>query len=99
MDLGAIQESAGASYGVLVLRRDDGLYVEAVGRDREISVLAGEGYGRLEESGAVPRSVLSYVLRTRESLVLDNAQHSAEFLRDPFIQAHRVGLDPVRPAG
>uniref|UniRef100_UPI00313D0983 AAA family ATPase n=1 Tax=Inquilinus sp. OTU3971 TaxID=3043855 RepID=UPI00313D0983 len=88
--LGAIQESAGASYGVLVLRRDDGLYVEAVGRDREISVLAGEGSGRLEESGAVPRSVLSYVLRTRESLVLDNAQHSAEFLRDPYIQANRV---------
>ena len=88
--LGAIQESAGASYGVLVLRRDDGLYVEAVGRDREISVLAGEGYGRLEESGAVPRSVLSYVLRTRNSLVLDNAQHSAEFLRDPYIQANRV---------
>jgi predicted ATPase/signal transduction histidine kinase/CheY-like chemotaxis protein/HPt (histidine-containing phosphotransfer) domain-containing protein len=88
--LGAIQESAGASYGVLVLRRDDGLYVEAVGRDREISVLAGKGYGRLEESSAVPRSVLSYVLRTRESLVLDNAQHSAEFLRDPYIQTHRV---------
>jgi len=87
--LGAIQESAGASYGVLVLRRDDGLYVEAIGRDREISVL-GEGSGRLEESGAVPRSVLSYVLRTREPMVLDNAQHSSEFLRDPYIQAHRV---------
>lgn len=86
--LGAIQESAGASYGVLVLRRDDGLYVEAIGRDREI--LAGEGSGRLEESSAVPRSVLSYVLRTREALVLDNAQHSPEFLRDPYIQAHRV---------
>ncbi|MGO4123017.1 AAA family ATPase [Inquilinus sp. YAF38] len=86
--LGAIQESAGASYGVLVLRRDDGLYVEAVGRDREI--LAGEGSGRLEESTAVPRSVLSYVLRTREALVLDNAQHSSEFLRDPYIQTNRV---------
>jgi len=87
--LGAIQESAGASYGVLVLRRDDGLYVEAIGRDREISVL-GEASGRLEESSAVPRSVLSYVLRTRESLVLDNAQHSPEFLRDPYIRTHRV---------
>lgn len=88
--LGAIQESAGASYGVLVLRRDDGLHVEAVGRDREVSLLAGDGSGRLEDSHAVPQSVLSYVLRTREVLVLDNAQHSPEFLRDPYIRTHRV---------
>ncbi|WP_225768790.1 AAA family ATPase [Inquilinus sp. Marseille-Q2685] len=88
--LGAIQESAGASYGVLVLRREDGLHVEAVGRDREVSVLAGDGTARLEASDALPQSVLSYVLRTREALVLDNAQHSPEFLRDPYIRANRV---------
>lgn len=88
--LGAIQESAGASYGVLVLRREDGLHVEAVGRDREVSVLASTGSARLEASDALPQSVLSYVLRTREALVLDNAQHSPEFLRDPYIRAHRV---------
>ncbi|MGK9168459.1 AAA family ATPase [Inquilinus limosus] len=88
--LGAIQDSAGASYGVLVLRRDDGLHVEAIGRDREVSVLAAGDSGRLEDSDAVPQSVLSYVLRTREALVLDNAQHSPEFLRDPYIRAHGV---------
>ncbi|WP_179221745.1 AAA family ATPase [Inquilinus limosus] len=88
--LGAIQDSAGASYGVLVLRRDDGLHVEAVGRNREVSLLNGDGSGRLEDSDAVPQSVLSYVLRTREALVLDNAQHSPEFLRDPYIRTHRV---------
>ena len=97
--LGAIQESAGASYGVLVLRREDGLHVEVIGRDREVAAPTTDGSGRLEDSDAVPQSVLSYVLRTREPLVLDNAQHSPEFLRDPYIRANRAVSILCAPLG
>ncbi len=90
MVLAAIQESAGAAYGVLVLRRDDGLHVEAIGRHGDIATSSGQDSSRLEHSRAVPQSILSYVLRTREALVLDNAQHSPEFSTDPYIRSQRV---------
>ncbi len=88
--LGTILAYAGAAYGVLLLRHDGAFHVEAIGRPDAVVMTPEGGAQPLEESDAVPRTVLSYVAHTGEALVLDNALHAAEFSIDPYIRARRV---------
>jgi predicted ATPase/class 3 adenylate cyclase/tRNA A-37 threonylcarbamoyl transferase component Bud32 len=44
----------------------------------------------LRDSGLGPESIIRYVERTREELVLDDASASALFASDPYISAHGV---------
>jgi PAS domain S-box-containing protein len=39
---------------------------------------------------ALPESILRYVLRSRESVILDDASADNEFAADPYIRQHRV---------
>ena len=91
MALAAIEESAGAEYGALVLRRPGGaLHVEVASRHGE----SGDGeIGRgepLERSDAAPRSIVAYVAHTGQPVVLDDAQRSPEFAADPYIRSRGV---------
>lgn len=78
-----VLENAGADHGCLVLAREGELYVAAIlGAD---SSRLDKGTGRaLNESGECARSIVQYVARTQETVVLENASRSARFGDDPY---------------
>ncbi|MCK6408031.1 AAA family ATPase [Thauera sp.] len=79
--------SAGAQRGALALRRDQRLYVEAIAGLEEASRLMCSL--ALESAAAsVPVSVLNYVARTGEALVLGDATRQQMFAHDAYICAH-----------
>jgi predicted ATPase/signal transduction histidine kinase len=79
-------ESSGASKGVLALVEDGQTYIEA-----EIDVEAGftrhasMPVARCAE--LVPQSVLRYVERTGQALIVEDASREARFARDPYVVA------------
>jgi signal transduction histidine kinase len=85
-------ESAGAELGVLLLAAAGGrLEVRAEG-----AVMATGGVDvrlrrdRLEDSADVPASIVQYVARTRETVVLADAAATPQFSHDPAIERHQT---------
>ena len=81
-------EHAGADRGLLVLSRGASLWIEAE------ATVSGESVGVRRRDAAVagselPESVLHYVFRTRESLLLDDAAEQDPFARDEYIRQTR----------
>ncbi|MEP1933383.1 MAG: GAF domain-containing protein, partial [Roseibium sp.] len=90
--LAILIENAGAQRGVLLLARAGKLYVDA-----EASVLSDEASVLLalpldSEDGArlVPKGVINYVARTKEVIVLADAQQDGRFMVDPYIQSRET---------
>ncbi|MDR3379649.1 trifunctional serine/threonine-protein kinase/ATP-binding protein/sensor histidine kinase [Cupriavidus basilensis] len=78
-------EQAGAERGVLVLSRGTDLHIvaEATTRGDAVAVQL------LDESVSatmLPVSMLHYVLRARENIIVDNAMTQSAFADDPYIQ-------------
>ena len=82
-------EHAGAERGLLILPRGDELRIEAEATTsgdtvtvclREASVAATE----------LPESVLHYVVRTQESVILDDASAQNSFSEDSYIRQHHA---------
>ena len=84
--MGLVLEHAGAQRGLLILARSGTLRIEAEGRAEEkaLSVLQGKA---IEPGGDYPLSVINYVRRSRQNLVLSNASGEHTFSGDPYIQA------------
>lgn len=82
-------ENVGAQKGILILRRDGKLSVEAEGSiwDNEVRVLQGIP---IQESRNIPISVIYYVERTKEDLVLKNAHGDEKFNKDPYIREQKT---------
>ncbi len=78
-------EQAGAERGLLLLRRSSEQRIEAEATTTcdAVSVqLCNEPVA----AGMLPVSVLHYVLRTRESVILDDAAAQSQFAEDPYIR-------------
>ena len=82
-------EHAGAERGALILSRDDGWRIEAeatISSDsvtvvlRQVSVTAAD----------LPSSVLQYVLRTKEPVLLDDASAQNPFAADEYIRGRHA---------
>src|SRR5207249_244022 len=81
-------EHAGAERGVLILLRDDEPRIEAE---------ATTGSGRVEVTqrpaavtpSALPESVLHYVIRTCETVILDDAATPSLFSADAYVRQRR----------
>jgi PAS domain S-box-containing protein len=81
-------EHAGADRALLILLRGNEPQIEAeatTGSDR-VEVTLREAAVTPAE---LPKSVLHYVVRTRESVILDDASASALFSTDPYVQRRR----------
>ncbi|MCP4756955.1 MAG: PAS domain S-box protein, partial [Proteobacteria bacterium] len=81
-------ENAGAQKGVLLLKKENELFIEAEGLAKESKIT----YSRspLEtRNRIVPETVVSYVNRTRKLLVLDDALDEHPFSEDPYIKENR----------
>jgi PAS domain S-box-containing protein len=78
-------ENAGAEQGWL-LREQAGVWIsEAQGSRGKVEVLAGHSVDPQD----LPVAIFSYVARTQENVVLDDAAQSRQFGRDPYILAHK----------
>jgi signal transduction histidine kinase len=92
MDL--LIETGGAESGAL-LREHGGQWLVEAEKSLDVEQPSGapssgsEGSMRLGRRG-VPESVLNYVARTGEPLVIDDAMSSPQFQRDPYIVRHEV---------
>lgn len=82
-------ENAGAQRGALILERAGVWMIQAQAESgsEEITVLQALD---LQQSAAVSVEIVSFVARTRESVVLEDAAGAGEFRHDPYIQRHGV---------
>jgi signal transduction histidine kinase len=86
-------ENSGAEVGYLLVERQGQWVVEATGgleRER-VPLLQSVPMAELERHGArgLAQSVVMYVARTQQSVVLDDARTSAQFGKDPHIASGR----------
>src|SRR5262249_3198129 len=82
-------EHAGAERGLLILPHGDRLYVKAE------AAIGGDSVAvrTLEEpvsSAAVPESILRYVVRTREQVIIDDASVPNSFSTDEYLREKRT---------
>jgi predicted ATPase/two-component sensor histidine kinase len=84
-----ILEHAGAERGLLILQRGKELRIEAEAATREDTVSVRLRQSRVTPS-ELPESVMQYVVRTREMVLLDDAQRANQFSDDSyFSRRHR----------
>lgn len=78
--------NVGAQKGYLILENQGHLSIEAQGNAEQ------EQYTVLQFplTGYLPISVINYVMRTRNSLILDNAFQDGNFTSDLYIQTHHL---------
>ena len=81
-----IIENAGAESGTLMLVEEGKLYVEALVSDNPQAKLRSIP---VSECRDVPRSIIHYVERTHEALVLDHAAAQTAWAADPYIIEHQ----------
>lgn len=84
-----VLQSAGAQRGVLLLEMNGQLVVQAeADADREdVETLVGTP---IADAQGVPRQVLQYVSRVRESVVMGDASDDAPFSSDPYLSGHEA---------
>lgn len=80
-----VMENVGAERGVLLLSRPDGLMVEAQADASQETVELATA--NLAQYGQLPVSIVNYVERVQESVVLDNATTDPQFGSDSYIRA------------
>ena len=81
-------ETAGAQKGLLLLNRDGQLLIEAEGTATAEEVVVLQA-APAESSGRLASSVVRYVTRVGESVVLGDARRDSRFAKDPYIQEHK----------
>jgi PAS domain S-box-containing protein len=81
----AALEHAGAVRGLLILSRDGTLRIEA-----EATTIGDKVLVRREEAAqsAVPQSIVNYVMRTQEFVILDDASNQGLFIADRYFSQH-----------
>ncbi len=83
--LEVVIENAGAERGWLLRQHAGGWVIEAQGSRERVEVLPDSQADLLR----MPVSIFSYVARTQENVVLDDATQNGQFVRDPYILASR----------
>ncbi|WP_420840310.1 trifunctional serine/threonine-protein kinase/ATP-binding protein/sensor histidine kinase [Argonema galeatum] len=81
-------ENAAAQKGFVVLFKDNQLFIEASKTDTEDEVTVLQSIP-IETSQELPISIVNYVFRTQENLVLNDAIQAETFATDPYILNHQ----------
>ncbi|WP_442935975.1 AAA family ATPase [Nostoc sp.] len=84
-------ENAGAQTGCLILENSGTWAIEAACElnDGE-NVCATRVLQSLPTTNRLPESIIQYVIRTRESVILNDATHEGNFINEPYIQHHQT---------
>ena len=77
-------ETAGAEKGVLLLKKNNRFMAQAVGRLQRDGIVVTHPQGAL--SDIVPVSLIRFVGRTGESVILSDASREKMFLKDAYIE-------------
>ncbi|MFW6296106.1 MAG: adenylate/guanylate cyclase domain-containing protein, partial [Halothece sp.] len=77
-------ENAGAQLGVLMLNNENKLMIEALGRIDQEEVEVFQSIP-VEGCESIPVTLINYVKRTKEYVVLNNAATDGLFTNDPYI--------------
>ncbi len=80
-------ENAGAQKGFLILSNNERLTIEATGEGE--SEIIGDRSLPVEEAKNLPISLIQYVARTHENVVLNDATREGIFTGDNYIIAHQ----------
>ncbi len=94
-------ENAGAQKGVFILEQDNQLVIEASSAIEQDEVAVRQSIP-VETSGLLPVSVVNYVARSLEDVVLSDAAHEGRFTTDPYIIQHQplsILCTPIRGQG
>ncbi|MEG4024548.1 PAS domain S-box protein [Microcoleus sp. S13C4] len=83
-----VLENAGASSGFLILDRGSELWIEAAGTLESDQVFVPQRMS-VQNSLLVPLSIINYVTRTQQDIVLDDARISEKYLKDSYIKLHQ----------
>jgi signal transduction histidine kinase len=95
--MGVVLENAGAEKGVLILRKEGKLVIDAlchgkkdkpVSKDEVNEVMVLQSIP-IEESQEIPLTMINYVSRTLETQVIGNATTEMTFAADPYIIEHQ----------
>ena len=81
-------ESAGAQKGSLILKKEGGLQIVAVG-DKEKEEAPDLSGIPVDSDEFVPLSIVQYVERTGKNVVIDNAMDDARFSRSEYILTNK----------
>ncbi|WP_324106748.1 diguanylate cyclase [Noviherbaspirillum sp.] len=91
--LQVVIESAGAQRGMLLLKKDDRWFLEAEQGDGDTAATVLQSIC-LDESSRdeipLPLSLVHYVERTRESIVVHEATQEKLLANDPYVQRHAL---------
>ncbi|MBV9387207.1 MAG: AAA family ATPase [Chroococcidiopsidaceae cyanobacterium CP_BM_ER_R8_30] len=79
-------EDAGAQKGFLLLKVEGQLQIEASGEVNSKSVTVLQS---LPINQHLPESIINYVFRTYDSVVLNHAVQNGDFVNDPYIQRYQ----------
>ncbi|MBD0263184.1 MAG: AAA family ATPase, partial [Tolypothrix sp. Co-bin9] len=90
-----VLENAGAQKGYLILNQEGQWLIQASGvvTSDDIEVLQSipiETVSDRNNISIVPLGIVNYVIRTQESIILNDALHSGNFTRDPYIVKHQT---------
>ena len=77
-------EQAGAERGLLILPRGDELHIQAEATTSGEDVIV-HLRSAADSTAALPESVVRYVMRTQETVILDDASSQNPFSADPYI--------------
>jgi PAS domain S-box-containing protein len=82
-------EHAGAERGLLILERSAGQRIEAEATTSGDSIIVRLREASLAEA-MVPEAIVNYVVRTQESVILDDASAQNPFSADMYIRRHHA---------
>jgi PAS domain S-box-containing protein len=82
-------EHAGAERGLLILPRDIDQSIEAEAMTSGDTIIVRSRQAPITESEA-PESIINYVVRTRESVILDDAASQHAFSADRYLRRNRA---------
>jgi len=85
----AALEHAGAQEGLLIVSGGDELQIEAEATTTEGDVTVHLRHGS-ETAAAMPESLVRYVMRTQETVILEDASSENAFSGDPYIAKRRA---------
>ncbi|OQY46285.1 MAG: serine/threonine-protein kinase PknK [Candidatus Parabeggiatoa sp. nov. 2] len=91
-----VLENAGAQRGFLLLEKEGEWFIEAEGTIDEMTVLQSIPLSQLSitsysiTSYSLPTTLIDYVTRTKESVVLEDAAQQGAFTHDPHIDQHQT---------
>src|SRR5262249_42248470 len=82
-------EHAGAERGLLILRRGDELRIAAEASTSGNTVIVSPREANVV-AATVPESIVQYVVRTHESVILDEASAENPFSADTYVRHHHA---------